>query len=184
MTPGEIPAKNLRPGARIVQPARRQPPSAKLVVLRLVSGFIVGILINVGIVYFFDEYRKPRQPLVATEFSKTFDALRANARQVGDLLDRLQAEAENRSRALQDLEAQLKELEQARRLLQLSEPDRKALQAMLARPPSFKDTLASFDFWLGRVGLSFAIGTFFFWLGGRRAKSSDDETVLKSQLFS
>src|SRR6266851_1056073 len=96
-----------------------------------------AVLGNVALDYFFVghrewERRAARPPWMASPVSKTIDALRDNARQASGLLERLQAEAENRARALEDLETQVKELEQVRRVLQLNEQDRKALESMLA----------------------------------------------------
>lgn len=151
------------------------------------TGFIVVIILatvaHLAVPYVLDiTSRQP--PPISTQYTKTITTLRDNARQAGNLLEHLQIEMEKRAKALQDAETQLKELEQARRVLRLSEEDHKALQRFLARPQPIADTLTSLDFWIGRVALSLGIGAFFYWLGGRRAKKNKEDHILKTQISS
>jgi len=93
---------------------------------------------------------EPFEGQVAT----TLQELERNAREVAMLVARLQVEVADRTRTLQDIEARLQELQQQRKLLDLTQEQKTALEALARRQPAVGEIFRSLDFWLGRFLLT------------------------------
>ena len=91
---------------------------------------------------------------ISQELATTLAALEANSKQATDLLARLQSEISDRTKTVQQMESDLKQLQEKRTLLELTDDQKKAIEALVRRQPTPREIFTSLDFWLGRVFVS------------------------------
>lgn len=128
----------------------------------------------------FDFIRSRPDAPIEAQLTATLNTLQENSEQAMKLLELMQAEVARRTTAAQEIERNLKILEQQRALLELTPDQRQAIEGLLRRQPSMGEIFKSLDFWVGRVlpsGFFFTTGIFItLGLQRKKAKQRDAQS--------
>lgn len=125
---------------------------SRMAVLSAAASALLGVLVNVlGTSGFERLLGRKAAPTVQEQIEPTFRALQKNSSEAVALLSQLQHEVNERQAALSRVRGELTGLEAQRRVLELSEEQRRAIAALVARPKTVWEIVMSSEFWF-RLG--------------------------------
>jgi hypothetical protein len=104
---------------------------------------------------------QPPVPTTDENIEKTIERLQSDSRQAVQLLSVLQNQISQQQAVIQNAQKDLGTIQEQRRVLQLTEDEKRAIQTLIRRQPTPKEIFTSTDFWFGR----FMLSLFFFVLG-------------------
>jgi hypothetical protein len=109
------------------------------------------------------------------QLTTTLQALQENSRQASDLTARLQTEIANRTKAMQEMETTIQELQQRRKLLDLTPEQQKAIHLLVQKERSLEELLTSKEFLIGSILAGLIINGLTGWIFYRLGKQSGNE---------
>jgi hypothetical protein len=122
-------------------------------ILRLLRNVVLIVLVTFTVNFLVTKIRRQPPPL-EKQVELSLKQLQENSAKSLDLLSRLQAEVVQRQSAMNQAEADLRQLRQERTTLELTDEQKRAVQSLVNRQQSTREMLTSRDFWIGKVLVS------------------------------
>lgn len=130
----------------------------------------VAVLVSFSINLLTSRNSQPK-PL-EVQIDDSLRQLQEDSKRSSKLMEKFQSEIIQRQAAIKETEIDLQHLQEERSALELTAPQKQAIQYLIRRPQTAKEILTSKEFWLGKV----LVSTIFLILGivaGRFMKRSD-----------